>query len=279
VNRARIFFVVSFGVVVAAACGGSNSSGNTAGGGDSGSSSGSSAGSSGDGGGSNPDDASGMPWYAVPCMAGTCDAGEVCCAAGGPFGDGGGRETATCQTGSCQMGSFQLCSSSNVSSVSDCPAPLICYGTNAGRICRTPPCTGSSCGSGQVCCNGAGAGAFTCQTGSCPTGSSQVCSSASDCPAPLTCMTMGAPFGFCRTPQCTAGSCGSGQVCCTAGPFGGAGGQCQMGTSCPRGTYMLCSSSADCPSGDLCAVVARDSDGGTTTYCFPGVADAGAGGG
>jgi hypothetical protein len=167
-NKARIFFVVSLGVVVAAACGGSSAGGNTAGGGDSGSS-GSSAGSSGAGGGSNPDGASGMPWYAVPCMAGTCGSGEVCCAAGGPFGDAGGRETTTCQTGSCPMGSIQ------------------------------------------------------------------VCSSAADCPAPLTCMAMGPALGFCQTPPCTGGSCGSGQVCCTGANLFGAFPTCQMGTSCPRG--------------------------------------------
>ena len=81
---------------------------------------------------------------------------------------------------------------------------------------------------------------------------------------------------ICQTPRCTAASCGSGQLCCTyKGPFQAT---CQMGTTCPRGSYQLCSSSADCsPQNDTC--VAVDSGGAGTMFCFAGVADAGSGGG
>jgi hypothetical protein len=305
-NKARITFVVSFGVVVAAACGGSSTGRAKADGGQSGSSSGSSASSSG---GPNPDAAPSIPPNAIPCGG----AGNFCypplmCCTGPAMDDGGGvsygcgiqcttsttttmpcTNTADCPSGQacCRImtgsamtnsclascpGATQICTST-----SDCPSGQACtsVGPSGMMTCRCMPGT---CGSRQVCCSGSPA----CQTGSCPTGSFPLCSSAADCRAPQTCMPprgVGVPM-LCQTPPCTGGSCGSGQICCTAGGLGGAGGpyQCHLETRCPVGTYQVCGSSADCSSGDLCGVVARDGDGGTTMYCFPGVADAGAGG-
>jgi loricrin len=247
-------------------------------------------GSSGDSGGSNPDSAPSMPSNAFACMAGTCGSGEICCGTGGPFGGGGGGGTTTCQTGSCPMGSSQLCSSA-----AGCPAPQVCLGLGGGgvggtggdtMVCRPPQCTGGSCGSGQVCCTGAGPGmpGTMCQTGPCPMGSRQLCLSAADCPASQVCMGFGGGgvggtgggTMICQLPQCTGGSCGSGQVCCTGANLFGAFPTCQMGTSCPRGSFLLCSSSADCPSGEMCGPGSAG-DGGTV--CAPRLADAGAGGG
>lgn len=144
-------------------------------------------------------------------------------------------------------------------------------------------CMAGTCGSGEVCCiagggggGDGGRGGTTCQTGSCPMGSFQLCSSAADCPAPQTCMPLGPSLAMCRTPPCTGGSCGSGQVCCTGANLFGFFPACQMATSCPRGSFLLCGSSADCPSGEFCG---PGGGGGGGTVCAPRVADAGAGGG
>jgi hypothetical protein len=207
----------------------------------------------------------------------TADGGHSGSSSGSSAGSSGGPNT----DGAPGMPSTtQMCTSP-----SDCPSGQTCMPSGGGvRSCLTP-CMAGTCSSGQVCCTGNP----TCQTGSCPTGSFQLCSSTADCPAPQTCMAygvggiggMGGGPMICQGASCTGGSCGSGQVCCTAGNLFGAGPvTCHTGTSCPRGTYQVCSSSADCPSGELCATVARAADGGAgAMYCFPGVADAGAGGG
>jgi hypothetical protein len=70
------------------------------------------------------------------------------------------------------------------------------------------------------------------------------------------CVNQGSCNGFPLT--CTAGTCGSGDVCCLSaggggGPDGGFGGGTMCTPQqCPQGQRQLCNSTSDCPPGDQC---------------------------
>ena len=139
-------------------------------------------------------------------------------------------------------------------------------------------CGATACSASQVCCYGTGGMPSCTASGSC-TGSFLACTGQADCSGQTCCFTYGPAGG--GTPA-GGGASGGGRArrsrqpirwrwqplrrWCDGGGFPGAPGgtmsftaQCQA--SCGTGSYQLCVSDSECPSGDTCTM------GQYTTYC------------
>jgi hypothetical protein len=109
---------------------------------------------------------------------------------------------------------------------------------DAGILCGLAPCSQS-----DICCYASGTP--TCKAAGSCMGSAVTCASNSACPSSQTCCFTyeqdAAPAGLFATPSFTA--------------------QCQ--DSCPSTSYQLCTTTADCTSGDTCV------PGPYARYCAP----------
>jgi hypothetical protein len=261
VNRGLI--LASFGIGLFAACGGSTqgtpdggqdagASGSSSGTGSSSgaaSSSGSgSGGSSGSSGGSSGGGASIIPAGATPgagmvtCGTATCNAPQVCCSGGG-----GGPMCSTITA--CNSGGND---SYTCTGQANCMAPQICCVTYAmGRGANDVSACQASCGMGNT---------------------AQVCQTAMECPAGMTCGNGGAQgISVCQPPlippgtsqgtgaiTCGTATCNAPDVCCSGGGGGGGGGNlmCSALTACDNNgnDSYTCTGQANCAAPNICCV-------------------------
>ena len=130
----------------------------------------------------------------APCTATSCATGELCCR-----GQGGGQGAApacvaVADGAQCPAGRRQVCADATTCPADNTCAPLGGGGGGLGGgqqalVCTPPPCTPTSCATGQACCVGGQVGGNpTCSTPDpttalCPGNSRTVCITDAECAA------------------------------------------------------------------------------------------------
>jgi hypothetical protein len=134
----------------------------------------------------------------APCTATSCATGELCCRGQGGGGGGQGNAPACVAPGAdglCPANRRQVCDDDTQCPAGNTCAPLFGGGGGgaaaAALVCTAPPCTPTSCATGQVCCVGGGVNNPTCATASdtaaCPGNQRLVCLTDAECaPTPGT---------------------------------------------------------------------------------------------
>jgi hypothetical protein len=227
------------------------------------------------------------------CVDLTTDAGN-CGACGVSCGDANACTTDTCSGGHCV----------NTPIVLTCPATDACHTTGAcdpatgqctnpvaaaGTICAAAPdachaasscdatghCLAGGALTGTACDSGAGSDSGTCQTGSCVANPVGCLAGQTTCNGTCTdLMTDEANCGACSHACSAGGACLDGACflafpACTGSYGVAANGGGVNACICGGSNGQVCTTTGDCPSGDVCILI-PNGDGSYTGFCYGG---------